>query len=56
MTAQMLPAPAGATSFAAYHVDSCGTIVGAASFADGSTKAVMWSKFPCDNQQGVAAP
>jgi hypothetical protein len=55
-TAQMLPAPAGATSFGAYYVDTCGTIVGSASFADGSTKAVMWSKLPCDNQLGVALP
>jgi len=29
-------------------VDGCGTILGSVSFADGSSKAVLWTKLMCD--------
>ncbi len=47
-TAQILPVPAGAVDSYAIQVNDCGAILGYVTFADGSSKAVTWSKLTCD--------
>lgn len=42
-----LPAPAGANAFA-YDVNGCGAILGSVSLADGTQKAVVWTRIFCD--------
>lgn len=47
-TVLILPVPSGAVDTYANNVDSCGAILGQVSYADGSTRAVLWTKFLCD--------
>jgi len=50
-TAEILPVPSGAINTFATQVNGCGTILGYATFSDGSTKALLWSKLTCDFSQ-----
>lgn len=45
---QILPVPSGAVDTYANNVNGCGAILGLASYADGSTRAVLWTKMLCD--------
>ncbi|HYX75202.1 MAG TPA: hypothetical protein VE819_11005 [Steroidobacteraceae bacterium] len=40
--------PADAVDSYATAVDGCGAILGSVTYADGSTKAVLWTKLICD--------
>jgi hypothetical protein len=55
-TAQILPVPAGAVDSYAGTVDGCGAILGSVSYADGSTKVVLWTKLMCDTAAVVFEP
>jgi len=46
--AQYLPVPVGAIDSYATRVDRCGTILGSVTYADNTTKAVLWTKMICD--------
>ena len=55
-TAQILPVPAGAVDSYAGAVDGCGAILGSVSYADGSTKVVLWTRLMCDTVAVLLEP
>lgn len=51
---QYLPIPTGAIGFA-YDVNACGTIIGSVTLADGTQRAVMWTRLICDRPPIIVA-
>lgn len=45
-----LPLPSGATDTFAAQVDDCGSVLGGAVLANGTTQAVFWALSPCDQK------
>jgi hypothetical protein len=45
-----LPLPPGATDTFATQVDNCGSVLGGAALANGTTQAVFWALSPCDQK------